>query len=105
MATTPTSPIEKAGSAQALDMVMEIPVELTVELGSTEMPLRDVMNLAPGSLIELDKKSDEPVNLYVNRKLVARGEVVVVENNFGIKITSVMGADGIQGGPSKPASS
>lgn len=84
---------EKGGAPQALDLVMEIPVELTVELGSTEMPLREVMHLAPGSLIELDKKADEPVSLYVNRKLVARGEVVVVENNFGIKITSVVGAE------------
>ena len=103
---TPAPPLtDKAGSAQALDLVMEIPVELTVELGSTEMPLRDVMNLAPGSLIELDKKADEPVNLFVNRKLVARGEVVVVENNFGIKITSVIGADQPSPGDSSKTSS
>jgi len=102
MAVLSTTPNDKAVSAQALELVMEIPVELTVELGSTEMPLRDVMNLATGSLIELDKKADEPVSLYVNRKLVARGEVVVVENNFGIKITSVVGADqGGEGGSPK----
>ncbi len=102
MAILSTTPNDKAVSTQAFDLVMEIPVELTVELGSTEMPLRDVMNLATGSLIELDKKADEPVSLYVNRKLVARGEVVVVENNFGIKITSVVGADqGGEGGAPK----
>ncbi|MBI4023662.1 MAG: flagellar motor switch protein FliN [Verrucomicrobia bacterium] len=90
MATLST---DKTGSASPTDLVMEIPVELTVELGSTELPLREVMHLAPGSIIELDKKADEPVSLYVNRKLVARGEVVVVENNFGIKVTSVVGGD------------
>ncbi|MDD2709687.1 MAG: flagellar motor switch protein FliN [Verrucomicrobiae bacterium] len=76
--------------AQPLDMVMDIPVEISVELGTTEMPLRDVMKLASGSVIELNKKSDEPVCLYVNRKLVAKGEVVVVDNNYGIKITNLI---------------
>jgi flagellar motor switch protein FliN len=79
-------------SQEVLDRFMDISVDVTVELGSTEMPLRDVMNLAPGSLVELNRKADEPVNLYVNRKLVATGEVVVVENSLGIKITSVTNA-------------
>jgi flagellar motor switch protein FliN len=90
MSTTPTAaPTDKA---EALDLVMDIPVEITVELGSAEMSLREVMQLAPGSVVELNKKADEPVNLYVNRKLVAKGEIVLVANNLGIKITHVTGA-------------
>ncbi len=82
---------------------MDIPVELTVELGSTEMSLKNVMGLAAGSIIELDKKADEPVNLYVNHKLVAHGEVVVVENNLGIKIIDVLNSDPAQVAAAAPA--
>jgi flagellar motor switch protein FliN len=89
MSTTQITPTDKA---EALDLVMDIPVEITVELGSAEMSLREVMQLAPGSVVELNKKADEPVNLYVNRKLVAKGEIVLVANNLGIKITHVTGA-------------
>jgi flagellar motor switch protein FliN/FliY len=77
---------------EGLDLVLDIPVEVSVELGRTEIPLKDVMQFGPGSIVELAKKADEPVNLYVNRKLVAQGEVVLVDNNIGIKITSVTGA-------------
>ncbi len=72
------------------DVIMDIPVGLSVELGRTQMPVRDVMNLVPGTVIELEKKSDEPVDLYVNGRLVGRGEVVVVNESLGIKITEVM---------------
>ncbi len=95
---------------ESLDHLMDIPVEITVELGSTEMSLKNVMGLASGSIIELDKKADEPVNLYVNHKLVAHGEVVVVENNLGIKIIDVVNAEPAAAAaaadatpPSKPA--
>jgi flagellar motor switch protein FliN/FliY len=54
--------------------------------------MREVLQLAPGSVVQLDKSADAPVELYVNQKLVARGEVVVVENRFGIKITELAGA-------------
>ena len=57
------------------------------------MPLREVLELAVGSVVQLDKIADEPVQLSVNRKLVARGEVVVVENQFGIKITELIGSN------------
>ena len=75
-----------------LDIVLDVPVKLTVELGSCLMPMRDVLQLGVGSVVQLDKISDEPVQLSVNRKLVARGEVVVVDNRFGIKITDLMGS-------------
>jgi flagellar motor switch protein FliN len=73
-----------------LDIVLDVPVKLTVELGSCLMPMRDVLQLNVGSVVQLDKVADEPVHLSVNRKLVARGEVVVVENRFGIKITELV---------------
>ena len=78
-----------AGSPN-LDIVLDVPVNLTVELGSCLMPMRDVLQLTVGSVVQLDKIADEPVQLSVNRKLVARGEVVVVENRFGIKITELV---------------
>ena len=74
-----------------LDILLDVPVGLTVELGSCQLPMRDVLNLNVGSVVQLDKVADAPVELHVNQKLVARGEVVVVENRFGIKITELLG--------------
>lgn len=76
-----------------LDLLLDVPVGLTVELGSCHLPMRDVLNLNIGSIVQLDKVADTPVELRVNDKLIARGEVVVVENRFGIKITELVGAD------------
>ncbi|MEI8040944.1 MAG: flagellar motor switch protein FliN [Verrucomicrobiota bacterium] len=75
-----------------LDLILDVPVKLAVELGSCQMPMREVLELAVGSVVQLDKVADEPVQLSVNRKLIARGEVVVVENRFGIKITELIGS-------------
>lgn len=75
-----------------IEMLLDVPVELSVELGSCQMPMRDVLQLAPGSVVQLDKIADTPVDMYVNRKLIARGEVVVVEDQFGIKITEIIGS-------------
>lgn len=72
------------------DMIMDIPVSLSVELGRTQMKVREVMSLTTGTVIELEKPVEDPVDLYVNGKLVGRGEVVVVDNCLGIKITQVM---------------
>ena len=74
-----------------LDILLDVPVGLTVELGACKLPMRDVLNLNIGSVVQLDKVADAPVELHVNQKLVARGEVVVVENRFGIKITELVG--------------
>ena len=74
-----------------LDLLLDVPVGLTVELGSCHLPMRDVLNLNVGSIVQLDKLADAPVELRVNDKLIARGEVVVVENRFGIKITELLG--------------
>lgn len=74
-----------------LDMVLDVPVSLSVELGSTQLPMKDVLELGEGSVITLDKEADAPVELFINGRLIARGEVVVVEDRFGIKITELLG--------------
>jgi flagellar motor switch protein FliN len=75
-----------------LEVVLDVPVSLTVELGSCNLPMRDVLQLNTGSVVQLDKASDDSVELTVNGTLVARGEVVIVENRFGIKITELLGS-------------
>jgi flagellar motor switch protein FliN len=79
-----------AATAPNLNIVLDVPVKLTVELGSCLMPMRDVLQLNVGSVVQLDKIADEPVQLSVNSKFLARGEVVVVDNRFGIKITELV---------------
>lgn len=75
-----------------LEILLDVPVEVSVQLGSTHLPMRDVLNLSVGSVVQLDKVADAPVDLQVNSKLIARGEVVVVDNRFGIKITELLAA-------------
>ena len=80
-----------------LNLVLDVPVSLTIELGSCQLPMKEVLMLNVGSVIQLDKPADAPVELSVNGKLIARGEVVVVEDRFGVKITEVLGS-----GPASP---
>lgn len=75
-----------------LDILLDMPVTLTVELGSCQLPMREVLQLATGSIIQLDKPAGTPVELRANNKLVARGEVVVVEDHLGIRITEIANA-------------
>jgi len=77
-----------------LNLVLDVPVSLTIELGSCQLPMKEVLLLNVGSVVQLDKPADAPVELSVNGKLIARGEVVVVEDRFGVKITEVLGAAG-----------
>lgn len=80
-------------SNKNLDILMDIKLQLTVELGRTELPIKKVLELTRGSIIELEKIAGEPVELYANGKLVAHGEVVVIEDNFGLRITSITDPD------------
>ena len=84
------NPHSAAESPPNLGMLLDIPVKVSVELGSCQLPMRDVLQLGAGSVVPLDKMADAPVDLYVNQKLVARGEVVVVEDRFGIKVIEVL---------------
>ena len=77
-----------------LEMFLDVPVSVTVQLGSCQLSMREVLQLNSGSVVQLDKLADAPVEVLVNDKLVARGEVVVVENKFGIKITELVGSHG-----------
>lgn len=75
---------------QNLDLVLDVSLKLTVELGRSELPIKKVLELTRGSVIELDKIAGEPVDLLANGKLIAKGEVVVIEDNFGLRITSIV---------------
>ncbi len=77
-----------------LEFLLDVPIKLTVELGSCQISMRDLLQLNVGSVVQLDKSANASVDLYVNHKLVVRGEVVVVEENFGIKITEIVGKAG-----------
>lgn len=75
------------------DLLLDIKLQLTVELGRTEMPIKKILELTRGSIIELDKVAGEPVELYASGKMIAKGEVVVIEDNFGLRIISIVSPD------------
>ena len=77
-------------AARNLELVMDIPVQLTVELGRTRMPIRNLLQLAQGSVVELNELAGEPLDVFVNGCLVAQGEVVVVNEKFGIRLTDII---------------
>lgn len=77
---------------KSLDIVLDVKVKVTVQLGSVLLPMRQVLELSPGAIVQLAQHASDPVGLFVNDKLVAYGEVVVVEDNFGIKITELVGS-------------
>ncbi len=82
-----------AGAPGRIDMILDIPVQLTVELGRTRIPIRNLLQLAQGSVIELDRLAGEPMDVLVNGCLIAQGEVVVVNDKFGIRLTDVIAPD------------
>ena len=91
----PTSfpPVDNQGAVPAnknIEFVLDIPLQVTVQIGSTRMLIRELLQLGQGSVIELNKLAGEPMEVLVNNKLVARGEVVVVNEKFGIRLTDVV---------------
>ena len=76
--------------AHSIDFILDIPLEVTVELGRTSMLINDLLQLGQGSVIELNKLAGEPLEILVNRKLIARGEVVVVNEKFGVRLTDIV---------------
>src|SRR5699024_1691622 len=72
-----------------LDMLLDIPLKVTVELGRTNRTIKDILELSAGSIVELDKLAGEPVDILVNQKLIAKGEVVVIDENFGVRLTDI----------------
>ncbi len=73
-----------------IDLIMDVPLQVTVELGKSRKTIREILALGPGSVVELDKLAGEPVDLLVNGKLLAKGEVVVIDENFGIRVTDIV---------------
>ena len=89
--TTVTAPGETGASASAeLERLYDVPVELAVEIGRTQMTIRETLALGPGSLVTPTRRAGEPVDLLVNGKPIARGEVVVIDEEFGLRITDVV---------------
>jgi len=85
-----TPPGNPAPGNNDIGLVYDIPVKLTVELGRTRLPIRDVLQLAQGSVVELEGLAGEPLDVYVNGCLIAQGEVVVVNERFGIRFTDIV---------------
>jgi len=86
----PKLPLTPQIGGTNIEILLDIPLEVSVELGRTKIVIRDLVQLGPGSIIELDKLIGEPVDLLVNDNLIARGEVVVFDENFGIRITDIV---------------
>lgn len=87
------SPLENkpvGGQPKNIDLIMDVPLEFSVVLGKTKMTIKDILALSPGSVVELNKFAEEPLEIYVNGKLIAQGEVVVINENFGIRITNIL---------------
>jgi flagellar motor switch protein FliN len=85
---TPTATTSAAGND--INMILDIPVQLTVELGRTRIPIKHILQLAQGSVVELDAMAGEPMDVLVNGYLIAQGEVVVVNDKFGIRLTDIV---------------
>ncbi|MFZ5440324.1 MAG: flagellar motor switch protein FliN [Myxococcota bacterium] len=81
---------EQEVSTRRLDLLLDVPLDVTVELGRSRMTIQDLLALSPGSVIELDKIAGEPLDIVVNDRLIARGEAVVVNDKFGIRITDII---------------
>ena len=82
----------QAYQPENIDLIMDVPLEVTVELGRTKKSISEILDFGPGKIIELNKLAGEPVDVLVNGKLVAKGEVVVIEESFGVRITEIINA-------------
>lgn len=80
------------GEQRNLNMLLDIPLQVTVELGRTKRVVKDILELSHGSILELDKLAGEPVDILINNKLIAKGEVVVIDENFGVRVTDILSA-------------
>lgn len=92
-AAAPAAPEAATAENLSLETVYDIPVQITVVLGKTSMQVNNLLKLGRGAVIELDKKVGEPIDIFVNNRLVARGEVVVVEDRIGVTMTEIIKAE------------
>ena len=89
-ASAAAAPASAAAAPSNLDFLLDVPVKLSAELGSCKMTMQELLDLDLGTVVQLDKPANANVDVYVNQKLVARGEVVVAEDNFGIRIKEIV---------------
>ena len=82
--------------AQNLDLIMEVPLQVTVEIGRTRRKVQDILEFSKGTLVVLDKLAWDQVDLFVNGKCIARGDVVVIDDNFGVRITEIVQKSGLE---------
>ncbi len=87
-----SQPDHPYGEQRNLNMLLDIPLQVTVELGRTKRIVKDILELSHGSILELDKLAGEPVDILINSKLIAKGEVVVIDENFGVRVTDILSA-------------
>lgn len=83
---------KNSGETPNIDVIMEVPVKISLEVGSTDISIRNLLKLSQGSVVELDRFAGEPLDVFVNNTLIAHGEVVVVNEKFGIRLTDVLSA-------------
>jgi len=86
----PLRPDATSGEAGNMDLLLDVPVPVVAQLGSTELRIRDILRLAPGAVIELNKLAGEPVDLFVRGQPFAQGEVVIVDESFAIRVTKIL---------------
>jgi len=96
--------VSRSGLGGPIELLHEVEMGVTVELGRTRMLVRDILDLSPGSVIELDRAAGAPIDVLVNGTLIARGEVVVIDEEFGIRITEVIGYEDSGASPASPKS-
>jgi flagellar motor switch protein FliN/FliY len=90
MSIEETAASNQENQSRRLELLLDVPLDLSVELGRTRMSIQDLLNLSPGSVVELDKIAGEPLDILVNDRLIARGEAVVVNDKFGVRITDIV---------------
>ncbi len=78
-----------AGAPSSIDLLRDVPLEVQAQLGKTKKLVREILKLNVGSIVELDKEAGEPIDILVNNKLIARGEVVEIDGNYGVRITEI----------------
>ena len=87
----PFTPLTQSSvTPENIDLLMDVPLEVTVELGRTSKSIKEILDFAPGTIIELNRMAGEPIDVLVNGKFVAKGEVVVMEEAFGIRVTEII---------------
>ena len=82
--------LQENGDSQNMDFLLDIPLEITVALGKANITIGDLLKLSPGSVVELDKLTNQPLEIFINKKLMAEGEVVVVNDYFGIRLINIV---------------